>query len=119
MGRKMGSKNKPKSDQFLIEELTKRGYKVDTTGQDIIESENNKKLTVKRVNPDPKIKNQGSDFQVEVIRPETRKLSNETMEVKKEKDEKDTYTCGVKICGYTSENKFDVCPNCGAAIRWV
>lgn len=118
MGRKPGSKNKEKSNQELIEILTKRGFKVVTTGQDTIESENNKKLTVKRINPDTKIKSQGSDFSVEVIRPETRKLSNETTEVKSQKDEKDTYTCGVKICGYTSENKFDVCPNCGASLRW-
>jgi rubrerythrin len=116
MGRRMGSKNKPKSDEFLITELTKRGYKVVTSGQDTIESEKNKNLTVKRVNPDPKIKNQGSDFQVEVIRPETRKLSNETMEVKKDKD---TYTCGVKICGYTQDSPFEVCPKCGTVNKWL
>jgi rubrerythrin len=44
----------------------------------------------------------------------------ETLVLKKRetKSKGDTWTCGVKICGYTSDSEFDICPKCGARNTW-
>ncbi len=101
MGRRPGSNNKIETQ---IKKLEKAGYKV-------------VKNTIEKVGQVTAPLKKAGVLKVEVTPRPVIKKAGETVTPAKE-GAKETWKCGVSICGYSSDAPFEKCPKCGTLNKW-
>lgn len=106
MPRTKGATNRPKNDDYHINELENRGFTVTKGGQvETVDVPNKGKSKIKKqAKPTPNAV-ETANF-----------LTGETTDPAQTDAEPDNFVCG--NCNSTLEGKVEKCPHCGVALIW-